>query len=47
MGAYHRRWGFETFSHRRAVLASRSRPDPTLIYPPHTDRALAIIRRLL
>jgi aldehyde dehydrogenase (NAD+) len=46
MGAYHGRWGFETLSHRRAVLARRSRPDPTLIYPPHTDRALAIMRRL-
>lgn len=29
------------------VLARRFRPDPTLIYPPHTDRALAILRRLL
>jgi aldehyde dehydrogenase (NAD+) len=47
MGAYHGRWGFETLSHRRAVLARRFRPDPTLIYPPHADRALAILRRLL
>lgn len=47
MGAYHGRWGFETLSHRRAVLARRSRPDPTLIYQPHTDRALAIMRRIL
>jgi aldehyde dehydrogenase (NAD+) len=36
MGAYHGRWGFETFSHRRAVLAKRARPDLRLVYPPYT-----------
>jgi aldehyde dehydrogenase (NAD+) len=46
MGAYHGRWGFETLSHRRAVLSKSSRPDPKFIYPPYTDRALKIMRRL-
>lgn len=37
MGAYHGRGGFETLSHRRAVLA---KPDPSLMYPPaHRQRA--------
>ena len=27
-GAYHGRFGFETFSHRRAVLRKPARPDP-------------------
>ncbi|ORB30324.1 aldehyde dehydrogenase family protein [Mycolicibacterium parafortuitum] len=47
MGAYHGRWGFETLSHRRAVLAKPAKPDPPLMYPPYTDRALKIMRKLL
>jgi aldehyde dehydrogenase (NAD+) len=46
MGAYHGRWGFETLSHRRAVLSKPAKPDPRLVYPPYTDRALNIMRRL-
>jgi aldehyde dehydrogenase (NAD+) len=46
MGAYHGRWGFETLSHRRAVLSKPAKPDPRLVYPPYTDRALKIMRRL-
>jgi aldehyde dehydrogenase (NAD+) len=46
MGAYHGRWGFETLSHRRAVLARPARPDPRLVYPPYSQRALSIMRRL-
>ncbi|WP_370484765.1 aldehyde dehydrogenase family protein [Mycobacterium sp. pUA109] len=46
MGAYHGRWGFETLSHRRAVLAKTAKPDPKLLYPPYTQRALNIMRRL-
>jgi aldehyde dehydrogenase (NAD+) len=46
MGAYHGRWGFEAFSHRRAVLSKPAKPDPHLMYPPYTDRALKIMRKL-
>ncbi|MCV7187383.1 aldehyde dehydrogenase family protein [Mycolicibacterium thermoresistibile] len=46
MGAYHGRWGFEALSHRRAVLAKPSRPDPSLVYPPYTERALKLMRRM-
>jgi len=46
MGAYHGRWGFEAMSHRRAVLSKSTWPDPALVYPPYTDRALKIMRRL-
>lgn len=46
MGQYHGRWGFEALSHRRAVLAKTTWPDPKLTYPPYTDRALKIMRRL-
>lgn len=46
MGAYHGRWGFETLSHCRAVLAKPPRPDPSLVYPPYTQRKLKLLRRL-
>lgn len=46
MGAYHGRWGFEALSHRRAVLSKSARPDPSLVYPPYSPRALSILRRL-
>jgi aldehyde dehydrogenase (NAD+) len=46
MGAYHGKWGFETFSHRKAVLASRSRPDLKLIYPPYSALAKKLLRKL-
>ncbi|WP_431232971.1 aldehyde dehydrogenase family protein [Mycolicibacterium psychrotolerans] len=46
MGAYHGKWGFEALSHRRAVLAKPSRPDPSIVYPPYSNRALKIMRKL-
>ncbi|CAM3184047.1 aldehyde dehydrogenase family protein [Mycobacterium intermedium] len=46
MGAYHGKWGFEALSHRRAVLAKPARPDPRFVYPPHSKRALSVMRRL-
>ena len=47
MGAYHGKWGFETFSHRRAVLAKPAKPDPGLLYPPYSPRAMKLMRKLL
>jgi aldehyde dehydrogenase (NAD+) len=46
MGAYHGRWGFEAMSHRRAVLAKRARPDLKVMYPPYTDKAVKIMRKV-
>lgn len=45
MGAYHGRWGFETMSHRKAVLSKPARPDPSMVYPPYTDKKLNLLRR--
>lgn len=45
MGAYHGEWGFQTFSHRKAVLAKTTWPDPRFVYPPYTDKALRLMRR--
>jgi aldehyde dehydrogenase (NAD+) len=47
MGAYHGRWGFEEFSHRKSVLTKPTRPDVSaLIYPPYTEKAWKLARRL-
>lgn len=45
-GRYNGKWGFETFSNRKAVLVKPFKPDPRFVYPPYTDRAAAILRRL-
>ena len=45
-GAYHGKWGFECFSHRKATLIARTRPDLRLIYPPYSDLAKKILRHL-
>lgn len=48
MGAYHGRWGFEEFSHRKSVLTKPTRPDVSaFIYPPYTEKAWKLARRLL
>src|SRR5882762_289812 len=47
MGAYHGKFGFEEFSHRKSVLTKPTRPDLTaLIYPPYTEKAWKLARRL-
>jgi aldehyde dehydrogenase (NAD+) len=43
-GAYHGRWGFEAFSHRKAVLRKPTRPDPNLLYPPYTKLKERLMR---
>ncbi|GAB7143858.1 aldehyde dehydrogenase family protein [Mycobacterium riyadhense] len=47
MGAYHGKWGFEEFSHRKSVLTKPTRPDMSkMIYPPYTERAFKLARKL-
>ncbi|MBF6149531.1 aldehyde dehydrogenase family protein [Nocardia nova] len=46
MGAYHGRWGFEALSHRKAVLKKTFKPDLRLMYPPYTDLAMKIMRKV-
>jgi aldehyde dehydrogenase (NAD+) len=46
MGGYHGEWGFQTFSHRKSVLSKAVKPDPRFVYPPYTERALALMRRM-
>ena len=47
MGAYHGKYGFETFSHRKTVMTKTTRPDVGgFIYPPYTEKAWKLARRL-
>ncbi|MGX9789061.1 aldehyde dehydrogenase family protein [Mycobacterium sp. MMS18-G62] len=47
MGAYHGKFGFEQFSHRKSVMTKPTRPDlGAFIYPPYTEKAWKLARRL-
>ncbi len=45
-GAYHGKWGFETFSHRKAVLRRPTWPDPSIAYPPYTKFKQWVMRKV-
>ncbi len=47
MGAYHGRYGFDTFSHQRSVYTRSTRLDPPILYPPYTASKERIVRRAL
>ncbi|MDP9073747.1 MAG: aldehyde dehydrogenase family protein [Actinomycetota bacterium] len=47
MGTYHGQFGFETFSHGKAVLDRATWFDPSFTYPPYTRLKNLILRRLL
>jgi aldehyde dehydrogenase (NAD+) len=47
MGAYHGRFSFETFSHRKAVLKRGFRFDPKFMYPPYTRRKTNLMKKML
>ncbi|AFM14921.1 NAD-dependent aldehyde dehydrogenase [Mycolicibacterium chubuense NBB4] len=47
MGAYHGKFGFEQFSHKKSVMTKTTRPDVgAFIYPPYTEKAWKLARRL-
>ncbi len=46
MGAYHGKWGFEVFSHRKAYLSRSHRVDPSMIYPPYSELTQKLMRKL-
>lgn len=47
MGAYHGRATFDTFTHRKSVLARPTRLDPSIAYPPYTPLKAKLLRKLL
>lgn len=44
-GAYHGKYSFETFSHRKSVLRKLNLFQVNLAYPPYTDKKFQWIRR--
>jgi aldehyde dehydrogenase (NAD+) len=47
MGAYHGKFGFEEFSHKKTVMTKMTRPDVgAFIYPPYTEKAFKLAKRL-
>ncbi len=46
MGAYHGRHSFETFSHRKTVMARRLRFDPKFFYPPYGKWKTRLLEKL-
>ena len=47
MGAYHGKTGFETFTHRKAVLAKVTAMDLSLRYPPFDAKKQSWVKRLM
>jgi aldehyde dehydrogenase (NAD+) len=45
MGAYHGKFGFDTFSHRRAVHTRSTKVDPPIMYPPYTAKKESLLRK--
>ena len=47
MGGYHGKAGVRLFQHMKPVLTRGTRIDPSLAYPPYTDRKMKIFRKVL
>lgn len=47
IGNYHGKFGFETFSHQKAVLERVNWGEPDLKYPPYTEKKMNWIKKLL
>ncbi|MCU7613816.1 aldehyde dehydrogenase [Chryseobacterium sp. GMJ5] len=47
MGNYHGKFGFETFSHQKAVLDKATWGEPDLKYPPYSENKKKWIKKLL
>lgn len=46
MGAYHGKWGYQAFSHRKSTLRMPTKPDLRMIYPPYSEIDKKILRKL-
>ncbi|MGN1382090.1 MAG: aldehyde dehydrogenase family protein, partial [Eubacterium sp.] len=47
MGAYHGKYGFDAFSHKKAVLKSITMLDLPFRYPPFDEKKLKLLKKLL
>jgi aldehyde dehydrogenase (NAD+) len=47
MGNYHGKYGFETFSHSKAILDRATWGEPNVKYPPYSDSKFKWLKRLM
>jgi len=47
MGRYHGRYGFETFSHQKAVFKQTNLIDPKIKYPPVSEKTVRMLKMIL
>jgi aldehyde dehydrogenase (NAD+) len=47
IGNYHGKFGFETFSHQKAILEKTTWGEPNIKYPPYEEKKLNWIRKFL
>lgn len=47
IGNYHGKFGFDTFSHQKAILERATWGEPDLKYPPYSEKKLSWIKRIL
>ncbi|NIF04959.1 aldehyde dehydrogenase [Chryseobacterium sp. Tr-659] len=47
IGNYHGKYGFEAFSHPKAILEKMTWGEPDIKYPPYSEKKLSWIRKLL
>ena len=47
IGNYHGKFGFDTFSHQKAILERATWGEPELKYPPYSEKKLSWIKRIL
>jgi len=47
IGNYHGKFGFETFSHQKAILEKSTWGEPSIKYPPYSDKKLSWIKRFI
>lgn len=47
MGAYHGKWGFDTFSHLKSIVDKNARIDIRMRYQPYNEKKLKLIKRFL
>ena len=46
MGRCHGAWGFDTFTHKKAVL-QKGRMETDLRYPPHGGKGLGLLKKIM
>ncbi|MBP2615403.1 aldehyde dehydrogenase [Chryseobacterium jejuense] len=47
IGNYHGKFGFEAFSHQKAILEKSTWGEPNIKYPPYSEKKLSWIKRFL